>query len=161
MDTYTTFFDSFFEEITKVGLDITGLVLDHVAYQANSVTDYDAHKQEFLQLGSEVSEKLIGGRRVAIYKLNTPITYKKYSIPVLELIEPKTGQVCESGLQHAEFIAIQPYEKYMSQYPQINWDTSSMSRPDFPHLKINFENGLTLKFLKLPILEQIKLEEGN
>ena len=149
---YTLFLDSFFEQINNVGLDISGLPLDHIAYQASSKEDYEQHLPQFSKLGELVSEEIIGGRRVAVVKLDDPLVYKDYRIPALELIEPKEGQVCDSDFQHAEFVVNQTFEKYIEQYPNINWDTSSMGRDEFSHLKLNFE-GLTLKFLQRPILE--------
>lgn len=156
MDKYQIFLNSFFEEIAKVGLNIDGLNLDHIAYQASTSEDYDQKKPQFSNLGTEISEEIIGGRRVAVYELFEPIRYKDYVIPALELIEPKPDQDYSSDFQHAEFVTAQPFETYIEQYPTINWDTSSMSRDEFSHLKINFENGLTLKFLHTPILELLK-----
>jgi predicted metalloenzyme YecM len=150
---YIEFLDSFFEQISKVGLDISGLPLDHVAYQATSKEDYEKLLKEFSTLGELVSEEIIGGRRVAVIKLDNPFNYREYTITALELIEPKEGQQCESAFQHAEFVTNLPFEKYIERYPNINWDTSSMHRDEFSHLKINFSNGLTLKFLSKPILQ--------
>ena len=150
---YIPFLDSFFDQIQKAGLDITGLPLDHIAYQASTVEDYEQHLPEFSKQGELVSEEIIGGRRVAVVKLDEPLIYHDYSISALELIEPKEGQKCDSAFQHAEFVMSKPFEEYMSQYPNINWDTSSMYRDEFSHLKLNFDNGLTLKFLQRPILE--------
>jgi len=153
---YTSFLDSFFDQIAKVGLDISGLPMDHIAYQASSKEDYEQRLPDFSSLGKLISEEIIGGRRVAVIELQEPFTYKEYSIPALELLEQKEGQVCESAFQHAELLVHQPFENYIEQYPHLNWDTSSMSRDEFSHLKLHFENGLTLKFLERPILELLK-----
>lgn len=152
------FLDSFFEQIKKVSLDVSGLLLDHVAHQASSSDDYDQIKDDFSKLGKLVSEEVIGGRRVSVFNLDKPLVYKNYQIPVLELIEPKEGQVCESVLQHAEFVYEDPFEELIEKYPGIDWDTSSMNRSDFAHLKLNFDNGLTLKFLHAPILTMFEKE---
>ena len=92
---YTTFLDSFFSEIRKIGLDITGLDLDHIAYQASSKDDYDRILLDFKNLGILVSEEIIGDRRVAVVKLDEPLIYKNYSIPALELIELKKRTVLQ------------------------------------------------------------------
>lgn len=152
---YTPFLDSFFDQTNAVHLDVLQLVLDHIAYQASTKSDYEILKPQFIALGTLANEEIVNDRRVLVVKLDKPIVYKHYSIPAIELIEPKEGQTVESAFQHAEFVATQPFEKYIEQYPEINWDTTSMNRDEFAHLKINFENGLTLKFLKEPILEQV------
>ena len=155
MQNISSFLDSFFEQIAQAELDIAGLILDHVAYQANSSQDYEMFLSEFSQLGELVSEEIIGDRRVAVFKLFKPIQYQHYSIPALELVEPKAGQVCESAFQHAELVTDKSFDDLIIEYPQIDWDTSSMNRAEFPHLKLNFENGMTLKFINVPILEVV------
>lgn len=150
---FSSFLDSFFEQIRRSSLDISGLALDHIAYQASTKQDYEHLLPEFSALGELVSEEIIGGRRVAVVRLEEPLLYKEYRIPALELIEPKEGQNCRSEFQHAEFVVNKPFEDYIAQYPNLNWDTSSMHRDEFAHLKLNFDNGLTLKFLEAPILE--------
>lgn len=152
---YHSFLDQFFIQIAAVQLDITGLPLDHIAYQASSAADYERLLPEFSQVGALISEELIANRRVAVFELATPFTYHDYHIPALELIEPRAGQVIESGFQHAEFVINVPFEEYMKKYPDLNWDTSSMHRDEFSHLKLNFANGMTLKFLLRPILELV------
>lgn len=152
---YNSFLDSFFEEIEKTGIDISGLSLDHIAYQASSSEDYEKLLSDFSNLGKLISEEIIGERRVAVFQLKEAIKYKNYSIPALELIEPKVGQQCESALQHAEFVVSEPFQSYIEKYPTVKWDTSSMNRDEFSHLKLNFDNGITLKFLLKPILELV------
>jgi predicted metalloenzyme YecM len=156
MNDYATFLDSFFDELTKAGIAIFNLELDHIAYQASTSEDYDQLKPTFLALGEEASEEMIGNRRVSVFRLHNPIEYKIYTIEAIELIEPREGQVCESMWQHAELVLKDSFESYMEMYPHIKWDTTSLSRPDFAHLKLNFGNGLTLKFLHEPILEMVK-----
>src|SRR5476649_1618962 len=107
---YTSFLDSFFEEIKKAGIDLSGLPLDHIACQSSSAADYEKLLPEFSNLGELVSEEIIGDRRVAVFKLKEPIIYKGYQIPALELIEPRAGQQCESAFQHAEFVVNQPLQ---------------------------------------------------
>ncbi len=158
---HTIFFNLFFKHIQNAGLDISGLSLDHLAYQAASKQDYEQHLSEFSELGELVSEEIIGDRRVAVIKLDEPLIYKNYSVPALELIEPKEGQKCKSDFQHAEFVVNQPFENYIAQYPDLAWDTSSMGRDEFSHLKLHFENGLTLKFLQRPILELFEEKKRN
>ncbi|HYD35787.1 MAG TPA: VOC family protein [Vitreimonas sp.] len=150
------FLDSFFEQISHLGIDISQLTLDHIAYQAASAQDYDALKPSFMKQGKEVSEEMVGGRRVGIFELHQPLKYKNYTINAIELVEPRPDQTCDSMFQHAEFIWPQDFQILIEKYPHLNWDTSSMNRADFPHLKFNFDNGLTLKFLHQPILDMVR-----
>jgi len=119
MHDQSPFLDSFFEQITQSKLDVSDLILDHVAYQATSSEEYDQLKPLFIELGEPIHEEIIGGRHVSVFRLYQPTQYKNYAFSALELIEPKAGQVCESGYQHAEFIAKKPFEEYMKEYPYL------------------------------------------
>jgi predicted metalloenzyme YecM len=156
MSNYGQFLNTLFEEAEKLNLDLSNLELDHIAYQVTSSEDYDEIKNNFLKLGNLINEKIIGNRRVAVFKLNNPISHQKYSIWALELVEPKKQQKCESQLQHAEFIYTEDFEKLINKYPNIHWDTSSIDNNEFSHLKLNLKNGLTIKFVHTPILKSFK-----
>ena len=132
------FLASFFEQIKKSKLDIKNLKLDHIAYQSSSSDDYERTKLKFKSLGEIASEEIIGGRRVLVIKLSKGLKYSKYTIKALELIEPKPDQNIKSDFQHAEFVYKGPFEELIKKYPNINWDTSSMNRSEFAHLKLNF-----------------------
>ena len=92
-------------------------------------------------------------------KLNAPIQYGNNTIIALEIIEPKKGQVCDSAWEHAEFVTTEPYKKIMDRYSNLEWDTSSMNRSIYSHLKLRLTDSMQLKFHKIDILETIKLDK--
>ena len=89
LDNYSQFLDKIMQKIGELGIDVSKLNLDHIGYQAESNEDYDNLKAQFLELGVELPENIVGGRRVAVYELKTPLKYKQYVIPAIELIAPK------------------------------------------------------------------------
>lgn len=153
---YESFLDKFFSKIQEFGIDVSNLELDHIAYQSSSDADYDKLKPEFDQIGKQMSENIVGGRRVGIYKLNTPIQYKERSIPAIEIIAPKTGQVCASALEHAEFVIKEDFESFMKKYPNLPWDTSKVNQPTFPMITLKLDEGIQVKFHYEPVLEIVK-----
>lgn len=152
---YRPFLENLFEQLDKTDINVSKLALDHVAYQADSVATYEAVKAEFTNLAKLVHESIVHGRRVAIFKLHSPLTFMHYTIPAIEVIESKPGEQPPAGFQHAEFVADMPLEKFAEKYSITNWDKSSLNETQFAHLKLHFQNGLTVKFLKAPILELI------
>lgn len=158
LDQIDSFLNKFFESISETGIDIQNLYLDHIAYQASSSEDYNNQSQYFMKFSKLISEKIVDGRRVGIFKLHEEITYIDRLIPIIELIEPKPDQNLESGWQHAEFVLNCTYEDFIKNYPNIEWDLSSIDREEFSHLKLHFENGLTVKFHLETILEAVGFE---
>ena len=150
---YLGFLNSFIEKIEEIGIDVSGLEMDHVAYRASSKEEYETLKTEFLKEGYLIDEADVEGRRVVIYKLHQPIKFRNYLIPALELIEPKAGQNVKSGLEHAEFVLKVPFSEFMDKYPDLPWDTTTMDRKDFPHLKLKLDENMVVKFHPKSILE--------
>ncbi len=149
------FLENLFEQLAMTDINVSRLPLDHLAYQADSAEDYIEVKNEFSKVAALANESLVHGRKVAIFKLHTPLKFMHYSIPVLEVLERKPGDTFPAGFQHAEFVADMPLEKFAAKYSITNWDKSSLNETQFAHLKLHFPNGLTVKFLKAPILELI------
>lgn len=157
----TDFIDKFLENISKTELDITGLKMDHVAYQASNLESYESKKQEILPYIDYEHEAQVGGRRVGVYKLKEPLEYKGYQIEALEIIEPKEGQECEEGWEHGEFVLEESYEEYMAKHPNLAWITTSTDRPIYSHLKLALADKMQVKFHLMTILETIALEESQ
>jgi len=94
-------------------------------------------------------------------KLTKPIEYKGNKILALEIIEQREGQVCESGWEHTEFVINESYEDFMAKYLELEWNTSSMNRPIWSHLKLRLADNMQLKLHKLNVLESIRLDKEN
>jgi predicted metalloenzyme YecM len=155
----TNFIDTFLEKVDTLGIDYSNYNIDHVAYQAASSQNYGNIVKELQMYGNLVHEPLIGGRHVGMIQLTNPIEYKNNKIIALEIIEPRPGQICESGWEHAEFVISETFEDLIAKYPTLKWDTSSADRPIYAHLKLKLDLKTQVKFHKLDILETIKLDK--
>jgi uncharacterized protein len=153
------FLDDFLERLEKVGVNVSGLEMDHIAYKTSSVDEYDVMKPKFLKVGEQVHENMVRERRVGIFKLDQPLRYKNYSIPAVELIAPKPGEIIKSGWEHAEIVLKESYESFMDKYPNLNWDTSVMNSDLFSMIKLKLGEDMQAKFHLMPILEIIKQEK--
>ena len=156
LDNYVQFLDSLIKKIEENGIDISNYELDHFGYQASSDEDYDQLKPEFQKIGELLSEEIVGGRRVGIFKFFTPLPYKNYSISAVELVAPKVGQVCPSALEHAEFIIDEDFEPFTQKYPNLPWDKSKMNQPMFPMVNLKLGDYIQAKFHYKHVLEIIK-----
>lgn len=156
IDNYQNFLEQTISLIEGKGISISDLEMDHIGYQASSNEDYDNLVPEFNELGEMVSEVIVGGRRVGVFKLNSCLKYKHYSISAIELIAPKDGQECPSALEHVEFVIKEEFTTFMQKYPKINWDTSAIDQKDFPMIKLRLTEYTQVKFHKKNILDIVK-----
>lgn len=156
---HTKFLDELVANITKLGIDLTGAKLDHLAYYTTSSEDYDNLKPQFEKIAELRKEPIVSGRRVGVFEFKTPLEYKDQQITAIELIEPKPGQIVkESALEHAEFLLPVSLEDFISKYPDVDWDKSNLNRGKFPMLKLKLTETTQVKFPKNPILSDDQRE---
>ena len=137
------------------GVDVTGRILDHIAYTTSTATEYERIKKEWGRHGKFVHEAIVDGRRVGIMKLVKPLQFRKFQIDVLEVIEPKKDQLMTSGCEHGEFVIEEGFAKFVKKYPDLDWDRKSMDNEKFPNLKLRLSERLVVKFHPKGILEMI------
>jgi predicted metalloenzyme YecM len=159
LDNYEGFIRKILQKLQELKIEVSDLDMDHIGYQASSDHDYDKLRAEFDKIGKRVSEEIVGGRRVGIYKLFKPLQYRQYANTAIELVAPKDGQVCPSALEHVEFVLKEPFQSFMEKYPNISWDTSAISQSDFPMIKLKLDKDLQVKFHLTPVLDIINLKK--
>lgn len=153
LDNYKDFLDKLLQNIEVKGVDVSKYNLDHFGYQCSSNEDYDKLKPELEKTGKLISENIVGGRRVGIFKLNEPTEYKNWKIQAVELVAPKEGQECPSALEHAEFVIDTDFNSFVKKYPNLNWDLTAISQPTFPMVKLKLSDYTQVKFHLQPVLE--------
>jgi predicted metalloenzyme YecM len=143
------------DHLQRHKISVSDLELDHFGYQTSSKEDYDIKSDEVKAISKMKSENIVGWRRVGIYKLNTPYIYENYTVLGFELVEPREGQVCNSQLDHLEFVLNCSFEDYIAKNQFVLWDTTAMTRPEFAKLTIKFDDGTSVKFHLKNIFEEI------
>ncbi|QQS38764.1 VOC family protein [Candidatus Woesebacteria bacterium] len=161
LDNYKEFLDKLFTDIHSEKIDVSGYYLDHFGYQCSSNDDYDNLKPELQKVAEMISENVVGGRRVGIFKLNTPLIYNNKEIPAVELVAPKEAQVCPSALEHAEFVIDTDFDSFIKKYPNLDWDLNAINQPTFPMVKLKLSENTQVKFHLRPVLDIIEDEKKN
>jgi len=156
IDNYKEFLDTLLNNINKYKIDVSDFDLDHIGYQCSSDNDYDNLKNEVDEFATLVSENIVGGRRVGIFKLSTPLKYKNWNIEAFEIIAPKKSHICPSALEHAEFVIDSDFEIFVKKYPNIPFDTSKINQPIFPMVTLKLSENTQVKFHLKPVLEIVK-----
>ena len=153
LDDYKSFLDKLLLDVSDKGIDVSAYNLDHFGYQCSSDEDYDKLKPEIEKIAKLASENIVGGRRVGIFKLDSPLGYKNWKIQAVELVAPKEGQTCPSALEHAEFVIDSDFDSFIKKYPNLYFDTSKINQPLFPMVTLKLSGYTQVKFHLQPILE--------
>ena len=149
-------FDSFASSlIEQIPFDVSKLELDHFGYQTSSAQDYEDLKEQSLTLGQLISENIVSGRRVAIFRFSNPYEYESYRILGFELVDPKERQICESELDHLEFVIPVSFDEFLKIHNNAKWDLYAKDRDEFPKITLQLNNGKSVKFHTKDIFEEI------
>lgn len=156
LDNYIQFLDNVFKKLNELGIDVSGLNLDHIAYQASDEEDYQKLLLEFIRLGELKHEGAVGSKRIAVIKLLEELKYKEYTIPVVELVQPDPEISTPSDWQHFEFVIEESYQDFISKYPKVNWNDKKINREIFPMLILPIGEFVEVRFHQETILKMVQ-----
>ncbi len=141
----TAFLERLFAALKEKNIDASNYELDHLCYRVESRERYESLKAQLSGLGELLSEKEIGGRPIAAFKLKEPIHYRGRRIWCVELPAPKAGSPYPEGYEHAEFVIRQCFPDFIGQHPAADFDTKALTKRVNPEVRLQFE-GFSAKF---------------
>ena len=102
---YEQFMDNIFLFISELGIDVKDLQIDHAALRFKNSDDVNKLIAELEPIGKKLSEAIVNGRTIYIYKLNSPLIYRNFSVPCVELPYPAANHDFDTdGWEHLEFV---------------------------------------------------------
>jgi len=155
MNSVASFLDLVEAEASKINLSLNAKekkswqqpwLIDHVCYRVESDARYGEMKQVFGQLGTMLVESMVSGRLIATYKLHSPIRWKNFVIPLVELPAPKKGKQVREGWEHLEIVVQGSFAEIKSNLPGARFDEKGLSKKINPELELELDSGVAIKF---------------
>jgi len=144
------FLQKLFAETQNVNADFSNLVIDHLCYRVETEKRYLELKEKLSKHGKLLTEKPIGGRPIATFKLEEPFVFQDQKIYLVELPAPKKGRFYAEGWEHFEMVITTDFENFMQQYPHLDFDTRAMTKKVNPEVRLTFSSG-SVKFHHYPL----------
>ncbi len=89
---------------TRLGLDITPLTADHISLRCHQNATAERWRKGLLQCGTLLSENIINGRPICLFKLVEPIHVAHWQFSVVELPWPGEKRYPHEGWEHIEIV---------------------------------------------------------
>ena len=140
-----TFLDRLLNLLSKAGIDVSKLYMDHICYRVEGEADYHSLQTQLLNHGLLISDKIIGGRPISVIKFDESYCYNERKIDLLELPSPKNGRPYPQGYEHVEFVVETDLNAFIESYPTIDFDLKGMNKKINRDVRIQFE-GCSAKF---------------
>jgi predicted metalloenzyme YecM len=154
------FLDKIFSILNEKKINIEKWEIDHLCYRTTDLENYEKIKNDFSKLGDFLIESEVNGRNIATYRLNSPVVYKGYTIPLVEVPAPKNGKPPVEGWEHIEVVIDIGFDELMKKYPEIDFDTKALSKELNPELVIKF-GDCAIKFHHQSLDDVIKIEKKS
>ncbi|WP_316383189.1 VOC family protein [Enterobacter mori] len=98
------FTQAFTELATRLGLDIAPLEADHISLRCHQNATAERWRRGFEQCGELLSENMINGRPICLFKLHEPVRVAHWQFTVIELPWPGEKRYPHEGWEHIEIV---------------------------------------------------------
>ncbi len=88
----------------RLGLDITPLTADHISLRCHQNVTAERWRRGFEQCGELMSENMINGRPICLFKLHEPLQVAHWQFSIVELPWPGEKRYPHEGWEHIEIV---------------------------------------------------------
>lgn len=134
-------------------------MLDHVCYRVETLARYNEMRQKIGEKAILLDESEVSGRLIATFEFQNPLEIDGWSIPYLELPQPKTGSPYPEGLEHAEFVVVGSLDRFARAHPDLPFDDKGLVKTINPELALKY-SGISVKFHEQQLGAVVRIEQG-
>lgn len=150
MTSPSSFLEQLFSEMSAQNADFSHLPIDHICYRVETEERYQELKEKLSNFGEILTEKPIGGRPIATFRLDKPFIFQNQKIYLLELPAPKKGRFYAEGWEHIEMVIKPSFQDFMAQNAHLDFDTKAITKKVNPEVRLTFPSG-SVKFHHYPL----------
>ena len=90
----------------RLGLEIAGLDADHISLRCHQNTTAERWRRGLEQCGTLLSENMINGRPICLFKLAEPVCVAHWRFHIVELPWPGEKRYPHEGWEHIEIVPV-------------------------------------------------------
>jgi len=133
-------------------------MMDHICYRVESKERYQELLRVLPKFTTLLGETAINGRMIATFELNEYLQVAGWTVPYLELPEPKEGSVYDEGLEHAELVTIGGLENFLGRHPELPFTYKGMGKTINPEAGLKTD-GISVKFHEQQLGAVVRIEK--
>jgi hypothetical protein len=148
------------DHLDHLGILAHIIEIDHVCYRVADMDTYDQQKSALSEAGKLLTESIVNGRPIAVYRLQTPLQIGHYTVSLFELPAPKPGRHYNNGYEHIEAVVSSDLSDFKNMFPRITFATDNMHSAVNPDIQISSPSGV-IKFHNQSLAEVIAAEQAR
>jgi predicted metalloenzyme YecM len=157
---YTQFYAMQAERLQKIGIDIAGLKVGHLAFRTETLAEYLTVRQKLEAICSANVENIWNSRPISKLLLREPLQLSENATTsLIELIPPIHQSIYKMGLEHVGIVVGEEFSDFGKLYAHIfsgQQDQGEFCQPYF----ITFPDHTNVKFYRYS-LQKVCILEGK
>jgi predicted metalloenzyme YecM len=156
---YQAFITNIDEGLTRLGITRDEIsMMDHVCYRVETKQRYQEMLEKCGTIAVLLGESEINGRTIATFELNDYLRVSGWTVPYLELPEPKEGSLYDEGLEHAELVTIGGLENFLGRHSDLPFTYKGIAKTINPEAGLKTE-GISVKFHEQQLGAVVRIEK--
>ncbi|MEO5499622.1 MAG: VOC family protein [Candidatus Saccharimonadales bacterium] len=132
-------------------------MMDHICYRVETLERYDEMKAALGKCAFLLGESMVSGRLIATFECEEPLQADGWTIPYIELPQPKESSPYPEGLEHVELVPFRTLRKFQKRHSGLPFDEAGMGKLINPELGLKHE-GVSVKFHEQPLGAVVNIE---
>jgi predicted metalloenzyme YecM len=156
-------YPSFIQDVSD-GLACCGILrdevsmMDHICYRVETAERYMEMREKLKNFGTLLGENEVKGRMIATFEFDEYLQVDGWTIPYLELPEPKEGSPYAEGLEHAELVVVGSLKRFMARHTDLPFSHGGMGKAINPEAGLKAE-GISVKFHEQQLGAVVRIEQ--
>lgn len=156
---YETFISAIDIGLIALGIERSELaMMDHLCYRVETQERYNEMLRRLKDGTFFLGEALVSGRKIATFEFKNYIHASGWTVPYLELPEPKEGSPYAEGLEHAELVVIGGLDRFAERHNSLSFNDKGMGKKINPELGLKTD-AFSVKFHEQPLGAVVRIEQ--
>jgi predicted metalloenzyme YecM len=145
--------------MTQLGIDRSELsMMDHLCYRVETRDRYQDMLKRCTQVATLVGESDVNGRMIATFEFKDYLHVSGWTVPYLELPEPKNSSPYPEGLEHVELVVVGNLEKFLERHQELPFSYKGIGKSINPEAGLKAE-GISVKFHEQQLGAVVRIEK--
>ena len=134
-------------------------MMDHVCYRVETEARYQEMLGKLANVATLLGENEVSGRLIATFEFDEYLQAAGWTVPFIELPQPKEGSPYAEGLEHAELVVIGGLERFLKRHENLPFSLKGMDKVVNPEAGLK-TGGISVKFHEQQLGAVVRIEKN-
>jgi predicted metalloenzyme YecM len=155
---YRAFFADLLQRINRIGIDVAGCPISHLAYRTETFPEYEQVRERIRRFCIADLENVWNGRPIDKLLLKEPLALDEQAqVSLIELIPPPHQRDYPMGLEHCGIVIGERFAEFSEKHSAVLTGRQNQG-PYCQPVYITFDNNRSVKFYRYSLKDVVEQE---